>query len=760
MWSRTRLTCGAGRPYRRLPVVCAVVAASVLSWGSAALAAPALAGQQVNSVTVLASSLAAGATSIQYSVAFFTSGSGGLSALTGKISLSGPTGMFTPGGAAMTSDNFFVTDITANGYPTAPGGVSVSADGSQATLTLASGQSVAAGDRVDVSIYGVTNAGAGSQSVSVSTSSDSTPVNAPFTLSAALSVVSPTVALSSEAAGATAVEYAATFKASKTGGVVYDPSDPSLGGAIMLGGPAGMFRPGGTAMGPANFVIDDHTSGGVSNPSSVSVSANGSKATLTLADGYPILGNDSVEVQVYGVTSPSAPGSATLSVSTTSDTAAGAGFSTVAANAAGSPSVSLSSGAAGATGVQYQVGFTASATGNVVYDASNGPLSGTITLAAAAGTQFSSSSANYSVNDVTSGSQAAPSEVTVSSGGAAATLVTPFAISAGDSVQVEADSVSNAPSTCAQNLAVSTSSDTAADAGYSLTGVPQSPGGLSATPGANQVALAWNAPCNGGSSITSYVVDEYLGSTATGTPTVIYTPTAATSEPVTGLTAGKEYTFTVEATNATGTGPASGATSTTPGGVPGAPGKLTAAPLNKSVSLAWLPPTGYKASGVTSYKVEEYVGASATGTPAATFSVPAPKRGYVVAGLTNGQEYSFTIAAVNAAGAGPASNAVQATPEPTAPSAPKSLAAVGSSGQVSLTWKPPEHLGGSPTTAYDLYRSTTLGSFGTTPIASVGGTTLAYTDSSVTNGTTYYYAVEAVNAIGHSPNSNVASATP
>jgi predicted phage tail protein len=190
------------------------------------------------------------------------------------------------------------------------------------------------------------------------------------------------------------------------------------------------------------------------------------------------------------------------------------------------------------------------------------------------------------------------------------------------------------------------------------------------------------------------------------------------------------------------------------------PGKLTAAPLNKSVSLAWLPPTGYKASGVTSYKVEEYVGGSATGTPAATFSVPAPKRSYVVTGLTNGQEYSFTLAAVNSVGTGLATKAAQATPEPTAPSAPKSLAAVGSSGQVSLTWNPPEHLGGSPTTAYDLYRSTTPGSFGTTPIASVGGSTLSYTDSSVSNGTTYYYVVRAVNAYGHSPNSNTANATP
>ena len=54
-------------------------------------------------------------------------------------------------------------------------------------------------------------------------------------------------------------------------------------------------------------------------------------------------------------------------------------------------------------------------------------------------------------------------------------------------------------------------------------------------------------------------------------------------------------------------------------------------------------------------------------------------------------------------------------------------------------------------------RSTTSGS-GYADVVTQAGTT--YSNTGLTNGTTYYYVVSAVNAGGESPNSNQASAKP
>src|SRR5437773_1618205 len=94
---------------------------------------------------------------------------------------------------------------------------------------------------------------------------------------------------------------------------------------------------------------------------------------------------------------------------------------------------------------------------------------------------------------------------------------------------------------------------------------------------------------------------------------------------------------------------------------------------------------------------------------------------------------------------------------PTPPSAPQNLAATGGNAQVTLTWQAPASDGGSPITNYKIYRG--LAPTGETLLATIGNV-LTYTDTSVTNGVTYYYQVSAVNGAGEGPRSNEASATP
>ncbi len=290
--------------------------------------------------------------------------------------------------------------------------------------------------------------------------------------------------------------------------------------------------------------------------------------------------------------------------------------------------------------------------------------------------------------------------------------------------------------------------------------VPGTPSLTSATPGNGMVDLAWSPPTDvGGASVSDYVVYEYRGGDTSGTPTTIDTRSTGTAFSVSGLTNGQQYTFTVVAANSAGDGGPSNQLSATPVTVPGSPSLTSAQPGNGQVQLSWSGPSDDGGASVSGYVIYEYQGGDTSGTPTPV-DTQSTGTSFTVSGLTNGQQYTFTVAAVSSVGTGPASSSLSATPAATAPGASTLTSATPGNGTVDLSWSAPSDDGGSSINDYvieEYQGSTTSGT--STPVDTHSTGTSA-TVSGLANGTTYTFTVEAVNSVGTGPASGSLSTTP
>src|SRR6266540_3823450 len=183
------------------------------------------------------------------------------------------------------------------------------------------------------------------------------------------------------------------------------------------------------------------------------------------------------------------------------------------------------------------------------------------------------------------------------------------------------------------------------------------------------------------------------------------------------------------------------------GAPPAAPTNLTATAASSSqINLNW---TG--SSGATNYNV---LRSTTSGGPYSQVASGVTSTSFSDTGLAAGTTYFYVVQACNGSGCSGNSNQASATtPSNSPPPAPTNLTAAGQDSQVSLTWT-----ASSGATSYNVLRSTTNGG----PYNQIAGgvTTTSYLDTGLTNGTTYYYVVRAVNGAGTSGNSNQASATP
>jgi fibronectin type 3 domain-containing protein len=277
---------------------------------------------------------------------------------------------------------------------------------------------------------------------------------------------------------------------------------------------------------------------------------------------------------------------------------------------------------------------------------------------------------------------------------------------------------------------VSTTPDTA----------PAAPSNLSATAASTtQINLAWTDNSNNESN---FVLQRSLTNAFTAV-TSFTLPANQIVYSDTGLTAGTAYFYRVKATNAVGS-----STYSNP------PASATTNPAPLTITPATL---GNAVIGVAYSAVLTVTGGS--GPFSWTISAGALPAGLGInatSGLISGTPsstgtFSFAVKVTNAAQSGSVNYSITVAAG-AVPAVPGGVKVTAGNAQVTLSWT-----ASAGATSYIVRRATVSGG----PYTQVGSPTAAsFPDTGLTNGTTFYYVVAAVNANGASGNSMQVSATP
>lgn len=290
-------------------------------------------------------------------------------------------------------------------------------------------------------------------------------------------------------------------------------------------------------------------------------------------------------------------------------------------------------------------------------------------------------------------------------------------------------------------------------------GVPDAPVITEALGGNLQVLLTWTVPANNGAAIDHYEVQYKESSDATWSDGG--TTTSNTSFPVPDLENGVSYDFRVRAVNSAGDGPYSTPASATPSSTATAPFLHTLTPGNAEVFVDWDAPGDDGGSDITAYHVQYSTdGTFDVNTPFKLVSGNPPLTETTVTGLTNGQQYTFRVVAINANGPSTPSNLANATPA-TIPSAPVIDPAQTVTGNefVTIGWSTP-YDGGSPITHYVIQAKPASGSWETVEDDHDVSNPNVITIQNLANGVEYSFQVAAVNGVDQGPYSPIELATP
>ncbi|WP_426756061.1 FG-GAP-like repeat-containing protein [Myxococcus sp. Y35] len=269
---------------------------------------------------------------------------------------------------------------------------------------------------------------------------------------------------------------------------------------------------------------------------------------------------------------------------------------------------------------------------------------------------------------------------------------------------------------------------------------PSAPRLVSAIPDPGTVTLTWFEPAqDGGSAITGYEVGVEPHEDG------IQVHVEGTTARVTGLRAGGTYGFTIAARNAVGLSPTMGVDGVSLPDVPTAPVALAVERGDRQVRVTWRAPASDGGRAVLHYVVTAHPSGVSTESNG-------PELTAIVGGLTNGVASTFTVHAVNAVGAGPASAESASVVPAASPGAPVSVAATPGVRTVSVSWLPPEDTGGLPVSGYVVTASPG------DVTQQVDGAASDATFTDLQDDTEYTFTVAARNDVGPGTESGTASA--
>ena len=263
--------------------------------------------------------------------------------------------------------------------------------------------------------------------------------------------------------------------------------------------------------------------------------------------------------------------------------------------------------------------------------------------------------------------------------------------------------------------------------------IPEAPTITNATVSSKTAVVFFNASSYWAGAITTLFVATSAPSSVTGNCT-------ASPCTVVGLTDGQTYTFAVQAVNRIGTSvPSAASMPVRPIGVPDAPVIRNVTGGDSVATVSWTP-TSNGGVNITQFRV--------TASPGGSSAVGAGTV-LLLAGLTNGQGYTFTVVAINPLGESVRSAASAVVIPATYPGAPTLTAVVAGDRKVAITMAAGAN-GGAGVTQYRVTWAHGNGEFiSATP---------AFVVSGLSNGVEYTFAASVANRVGWSNQSAASEA--